>query len=137
MTRNRREGNPMIETWQKQAFAFGKQFADTAFKAQNAVLKGFEQISDAQLKALQAQTEATAAFVAESADVRDADAARALWNKGLDVARANAEQGYVAGQQVAAVVLKTADALGELARAQLKAANEAFTAPAAAKKAAH
>lgn len=127
----------MIETWQKQAFAFGKQFADTAFKAQSAVLKGFEQISDAQLKALQAQAEATAAFVAETADVRDADTARALWNKGLDVARTNAEQGYAAGQQVVAVVLKTTDALGELARAQLKAANEAFTAPAAAKKAAH
>lgn len=126
----------MITTWHKQAFALGKQLADAAFKAQATALQGLEQIGEAQLKALEAQADAGVAFAAEAADARDLEATRTLWGKGLTLARAQAEQGLAVNQQIYAIAVKTAESIGELANAQLKAANEAFATPTATRKAA-
>ncbi|HET6587074.1 MAG TPA: phasin family protein [Oleiagrimonas sp.] len=101
-----------------QTFAFAKQFADNAFKAQAIVLKSFEQAANLQLKALEQQSKTTAAFVAEAMEARDFDAARALWEKGVTLNRDGAERAVAVNQELMGIAQNTAETLGSLSREQ-------------------
>jgi hypothetical protein len=101
-----------------QTFAFAKQFADNAFKAQAVVLKSFEQASNLQLKALEQHSKAAAAFVAEALDTRDFDGARALWEKGVTLNRDGAERAVAVNQELMGIAQSTAETLGGLTREQ-------------------
>lgn len=120
----------MYSQIQKQSLDLGKQFAEQAYKAQIAALKGISEIQGLQVKALESQAKSNLAFVADSLEVRELQDATALWPKGLDFARDSVEAAYAAGQEILGVAQKTAEQFGDLTRNSLKAANDAAAAPA-------
>jgi hypothetical protein len=126
----------MTQQINNQIFAFTKQFTDSAFKAHSLALKGLEKVAELQLKALEQQTKVSAEFVAEAMETRDADGLRGLWEKGSNLSRENAERAVSVSQEVLAITQKTAESLNALVQEQRQAANDAVTAPVAAKKAA-
>lgn len=127
----------MTQQLNNQFFAFTKQFADSAFKAQTLALKGLETVAGLQLKALEQQAKVSAEFVAEAMEARDIDGLRGLWEKGASLSRDNAERTAAVSQEIVAITQKTAESLNALVQEQRQAANDAVAAPiAAAKKAA-
>ncbi|MFK2902599.1 phasin family protein [Dyella ginsengisoli] len=127
----------MNQQFTNHAFAYAKQFSDSAFKAQSLALKGFEAVAGLQFKALEKQAQASADFLAEAMEARDIDGFRSLWEKGASLSRDNAERAVAVSQEIFAVSQKTAESLGAIMQEQQQAANEAVTAPvqAASKKA--
>lgn len=126
----------MTQQLNNQVFAYAKQFADNAFKAQAAVLKGMEQIVALQLGAFEQQSRTAADFFTVASEARDADSLRGVWEKGVAMSREGAEQAATLTRDVVALNQKIAESLGALAQDQ-QAANEAVVPNAApAKKAA-
>lgn len=115
----------MYAPWQEQTLSLSKQLAEQAYKAQLAMLRGFAEIQDLQVKALEAQVKANLAFVADTLAARETEDVTALWPKGLDFARSSAEAAYETNQQTLGVAQKTAEQIGELTRSGVKAANDA------------
>lgn len=128
----------MNQQFTNHAFAYAKQFSDSAFKAQSLALKGFEAVAGLQFKALEKQAQASADFLAEAMEARDVDGFRSLWERGASLSRDNAERAVAVSQEIFAVSQKTVESLGAILQEQQQAANEAVTAPvqAASKKAA-
>jgi hypothetical protein len=120
----------MYSQFQKQSLDLGKQFAEQAYKAQIAALKGIAEIQSLQVKALESQAKSNMAFVADSLEVREAQDVTALWPKGLDFARDSVEAAYATSQEIMGIAQKTAEQFGNLTRTGLKAANDAAAAPA-------
>ena len=125
----------MTQQFNNQIFAFTKQFTDSAFQAHSLALKGLEKVAELQLKALEQQTKASAEFIAEAMETRDADGLRTLWEKGSSLSRENAEHAVSVSQEVLAITQKTAESLNAMVQEQRQAANDAVTAPVASKKA--
>ncbi len=117
----------MYETMNKQALALGKQFTNNMIKAQGETLKMLEKISSVQMKAIESQAAANAAFASEAAKATDIDSIRALWDKSADFSRESAEKNYAVNQNVMEILAKNAETVGELAREQYEASNEAVT----------
>jgi hypothetical protein len=124
----------MTQQLNTQVFAYAKQFADNAFKAQSLALKGLEQVTELQLKAFEQQARTAADFVAQASEARDIEALRGLWEKGASLSRDHAEQTVAVSRDIFAVTQKTAESLAALAQAQQQAANDAVATPAAGKK---
>jgi len=120
------EGKIMFEQFNSQVLAFGKNFADAAFKAQNLALESFEKIADLQLKTLENRVSATQAFWSEALEARDFDGMKAVWPKSVTLVKESSEKLYSAGQEVFGVSLKTSEAFGLLAKDTFEAANETF-----------
>jgi hypothetical protein len=123
----------MTQQVNNQVFAYARQFADNAFKAQSLALKGLEQVAGLQLQAFEQQARGAADFAAQAAEVRDLEALRGLWEKGASLGREHAEQLAAVSRDILSVGQQTAQSLGALA--QVQAANDA-AAPAAGRKAA-
>jgi hypothetical protein len=127
----------MTQQLNTQVFAYAKQLADSAFKAQSVALKGLERVAELQIRALEKQSEAAAEFISDALETRDIDGLRNLWEKAAAAGRENAERAVAVTQEIIAVTQKTAESLGALVQEQQQAANDAVAAPvAAAKKAA-
>ena len=116
----------MFEQINAQSLALGKSYADTFVKAQSLALEGFERITDLQIKTLEDRVNAAVQFWSEATDVRDFEAARAFWPKGVQLAKENAEKMYATGQEVFGVALKTTEALGALAKGTFENTSEAI-----------
>ncbi len=114
----------MYEQFNTQLLSLGKNFADAAVKAQGLTLEGFERIAELQIKAVESHVNATNAFWSEAAEVRDFEDAKAIWPKGVQLAKQSAEKLYSTGQEVIGVTLKTNEALGKLIKGSLEATNE-------------
>jgi Phasin protein len=114
----------MIEQYNNQVLAFSKSFAEAAFKVQGLALQNFEKIADIQLKTLENRANATAAFVTEALEVRDLDGLKAIWPKGVNLAKESAEKAYATSQEVFGISIKTGEALGELAKSNFAVTNE-------------
>lgn len=125
----------MTQQFDPQVFAYAKQFADNAFKAQALVLKGLEQAAGLQLSALEQQSRSTADFLLAAGGLRDAEGLRGLWEQGVALSRTQAEQAVILTQGLVAVGRQTAESLGTLAQ-PLPAANDAVAATAGRKAAA-
>ena len=126
----------MYEIFNKQALALGKQFTNNAIKAQGISLKAIEEISTLQFKAFENQVNAQIAFADEATKAKDLDGVRSVWAQAADFSRDAAEKFYATQQNVWDVAMKSAQNLGELAREQFEAGNEAIAAaPATIKKA--
>ena len=121
----------MTKPIDSQAFAYARQFADNAFKAQALLLKGLEQAAGLQLGALEQHSRVAADFLLAASDARDPEALRGLWDKGVALGRAQAEQTVALTQNLAAIGRQPADSLGALAQ-PFAAANDAVAANAAA-----
>ena len=116
----------MFEQINAQSLAFGKSYADTFMKAQSVALESFERITDLNLKTLEDRMNAAVQFWSDAAEVRDFEAARAFWPKGVQLAKENAEKMYANSQEVFGLALKTSEALGALAKGSIENANETF-----------
>jgi len=114
----------MIEQYNNQVLAFSKSFADAAFKAQGIALANFEKIADIQLKNFENRANATAAFVSEALEVRDFEGLKAIWPKGVTLAKESAEKAYATTQEVFGLSVKTSEALGEVAKTNFAATSE-------------
>jgi phasin family protein len=114
----------MFEQINAQSLALGKSYADSFVKAQSLALEGFERITDLQIKTLEDRVNAAVQFWSEATDVRDFEAARAFWPKGVQLAKENAEKLYATSQEVFGVALKTTEALGQLAKGSFENTNE-------------
>jgi hypothetical protein len=120
----------MTQQFDPQVFAYAKQFADNAFKAQALMLKGMEQAASLQLGALERQSRSAADFLLAAGELRDPDGLRGLWDKGVALGRTQAEQAVVLSQGLVAVGKQTAESIGALAQ-PLQAANDAVATSAA------
>lgn len=114
----------MYEQFNSQFLALGKSFADASVKAQSLALAGFERIADLQLKAVENHVNASSAFWSEASEVRDLEGAKAIWPKGVQLAKDSAEKLYSTNQEVLGVTLKTNEALGNLLKGSFEATNE-------------
>lgn len=119
----------MTQAFNNQIFTFTKQLADNAFKAQSLALQGLSQVAALQLEALEKQATASAQFIGEAVETRDADGLRSLWEKGANLSRNNAEQAVALSQEVLAITQKTAESVSALVQEQRQAANDAVAAP--------
>ena len=116
----------MYEQINNQFLTFGKSFADNAFKAHSLAVEGLERITDLQLKTLENRVNATVEFWSEATEVRDFDALKSFWPKGVNLVKETSEKLYANGQEVFGVSLKTAEALGQLAKGNFEIANDNF-----------
>ncbi|MEZ5519989.1 MAG: phasin family protein [Dokdonella sp.] len=117
----------MYEQMNSQFLSLGKNFADAAVKAQSVALASFEKIADLQLKAVENHVNASSAFLSEASEVRDFDGAKAIWPKGIQLAKESAEKLYSTNQEVLGLTLKTNEALGNLIKGSFEATNETVT----------
>lgn len=108
-----------------QFVSMTKQFADSALKANSLALANFEQLVGLQLKTVESRVNATVSFLGEAAEVRDMEGAKAIWPKGVNLARESAEQFYGVTQEAFGETLKTSEAIGTLVKDQFEAASEA------------
>ena len=113
----------MFEQINAQSLALGKSYADAFVKAQTVAMEGFERITDLQIKTMEDRVNAAVQFWSEATEVRDIEAARAFWPKGVQLAKENAEKMYATGQEVFGVTLKTTEALGQLAKGSFENTN--------------
>lgn len=109
----------------KQFFAFGKQFADAAFRAQGLAVEHFDRAFNAQLKTVENRVAANIEFWSAASEVRDIEAARALVPKSVQLAKDSAEQFVALSQELTGLSVKTAEAFGDVARGSLETINTA------------
>jgi hypothetical protein len=112
----------MYQQINDQFAAASRQFADTAAQINRLALDNATQVFGLQLAAFEQGAKATFAFFGEVAEARDADQLKAVWPKGLQVARENAERAIATGQDVLGRAVKTQEAIGQVAKAQFEAA---------------
>ena len=128
----------MFEQINNPSLALGKSYADAFVKAQGLALAGFERITELNLKAFEDRVKASVEFWSEAAEVRDFEGAKAIWPKGVQLAKESAEKLYATSQEVFGVSLKTSEAIGSIAKGSFETTSETLTKQvnAAAKKAA-
>ena len=117
----------MFEQINNPSLALGKGYADTFVKAQGLALAGLERITELNLKAFEASVKASVDFWSEAAEVRDFEGVKAIWPKGVQLAKESAEKLYANGQEVAGVSAKTSEAIGSLAKGSFESTSETIT----------
>lgn len=117
----------MYEQMNSQFLSLGKNFADAAAKAQSLAMANFENIAGLQMKAVENQVNASSAFWAEASEVRDFEGAKAIWPKGIQLAKESAEKLYATNQEVIGLTMKSNEELGNLIKGSFEATNEAVT----------
>ena len=114
----------MFEQINTQSLALGKSYADAFVKAQGLALSSFERITELNLKTFEDRVKASVDFWSEAAEVRDFEGVKAIWPKGVQLAKESAEKLYATSQEVFGVSLKTSEAIGSLAKGSLETTNE-------------
>lgn len=125
----------MYEQANNQILALSKQAAETFIKANAIAIDSFEKLVDIQLKTIEDRIKVATELFGQAADVRDLDSVRAAWPKSISVAKESAEKLYATSQEVTGVFAKTGEAMGQLLKGTVDAANDAVskTKPAVAK----
>lgn len=108
----------MYQQINEQFVASTRQFADTAAQMNRLALQNLEAVVGLQLSAVNERIGANFAFWNEASQVRDADGLKALWPKGVQVARENMERAVSTTQDVMARTLKANESIGQLAKTQ-------------------
>ncbi|MBX3726068.1 MAG: phasin family protein [Xanthomonadales bacterium] len=116
----------MIEQMNAQWMNLGKRFADTAIKAHGLAVEGFEKTLNLNLKAVEDRVEATVGFINDATAARDFEGVKALFPKGLNLAKESAEKFVAVGQELVAVTLKTNESIGALYANDVQLATETF-----------
>lgn len=117
----------MYQQINEQFTAASRQFADTAAQVNRLALENAEKVFGLQLSTIEENVNATFAFWGELATVRDLDGLKAVWPKGVQVARDTIERSISVGQEVYGRTIKTNEAIGHIAKGQMEAATEAAT----------
>jgi hypothetical protein len=118
----------MYQQINEQFAAASRQFADTAAQVNRLALDNAEQVFGLQMTAIEENVNATFAFWGELANARDFDSLKAVWPKGVQIARENIERTINAGQEVYGRTIKANEQIGQIAKGQFEAATEAATA---------
>ncbi len=105
-----------------------RQFAEVAGKINRLALENAEAAFGLQLATFEENANAAFAFWGEVAEVRDADGLKAVWPKGVQVARENIERTVSTGQEVFGRTVKTNEAIAQIAKGQFEAATAQATA---------
>lgn len=108
----------------EQFTTFTHQFAAAAARVNRLALENAETIFGVQLKAFEKNIDATTAYFTELSEVRDVEAYKTVFPKGLQIAKDNAERVAAASQEVIGLTLKTNEAIGQLAKSQFEAVSE-------------
>jgi hypothetical protein len=111
----------MYQQINEQFAAASRQFADTAAQINRLAVENATQVFGLQLAAFEAGATATLAFFGEVAEVRNPEQLKAVWPKGLQVAKDNVERSIATGQDVIGRTVKTNEAIGQIAKAQFEA----------------
>lgn len=114
----------MFTQFNEQFAAATRQFTDAATQANRLAIENTEALFGLQLAAVEDRGNATFAFLGEAAEVRDADGFKAIWPKGVQVARENAERGVAVGQEVIGRTSKANEQIAEIAKSQLDSATK-------------
>ena len=114
----------MYEQVSGQFLSLSKQAAETFIKANAIAVDGFEKLVDIQLKTFENSIKAATELFSQVGEMRDLDAARAAWPKGVTIAKESAEKLYATSQEVTGVIAKTGEAYGQLLKGTVEAANE-------------
>ncbi|TXI50507.1 MAG: phasin family protein [Lysobacter sp.] len=114
----------MYQQFNDQFAKSTRQFADATAQVGRLALENTEAVFGLQLATLEENMNATFAFFGELAEVRDFDAAKAVWPKGVQIARENVERTIGAGQEVFGRTFKTQEAIAQLAKSQFETAAE-------------
>ncbi len=104
-----------------QFTAATRQFADHAAEVNQLALANAQQVFGMQMAAIEKNANAAFAFMGELANVRDAEGLKAVWPKGLQIARENIERTISTGQEVMGQTMKTNEAIGQIAKGQFEA----------------
>ncbi len=115
----------MFEQINTPSFALGKSYTDAFVKAQGLALAGFERITELNVKTFEDRVKASVEFWSAAAEVRDLEGAKAIWPKGVQLAKESAEKLYANNQEVFGVSLKTSEAIGALAKGSFDATSQA------------
>jgi len=116
----------MFTQLNSQLLSFGKHLTDATFKAHSLTIEGMERIAEMNIKAMETQTNSALAFWSQALEARDFDGLKAMWPRSVNLVRESTENLYHNGQEVLGVSMKTSEALGELAKGAVEAANETF-----------
>ena len=111
----------MYQQFNEQFTAASRQFADTAAQINRLAIENATQVFGLQLAALEAGATAAFAFFGEVAEVRSPEQLKAVWPKGLQVAKENVERSIATGQDVFGRTLKAQEAIGQIAKSQFEA----------------
>lgn len=114
--------NSAFSNAQSQFSAATRQFSDVAGKINRLALDNVEQAFGLQLATFEENVAAGFAFWGEVAEVRDFDDLKAVWPKGVQVARENLERSVSTGQEVFGKTVKTNEAIAQIAKGQFEAA---------------
>lgn len=106
----------MYEQFNSQFVNFGKQFADSALKANALALQNAERLLGLQVKAVESQMNANAGFFSEAVEANDFESAKAVWPKGVQLIKESAERFVAAGQEGLGQSMKASEAIAELMR---------------------
>ena len=112
----------MYQNINEQFASTARQFADTAAQINRLALAGAEKAFGLQLSTLEQNTNAAFAFWGELAEVRDFDGLKAVWPKGVQTARESLERSVSAGQEVFGQAVATNEAIAQIAKGQVEAA---------------
>lgn len=97
-----------------------RQFADVAGQINRLALANAEKAFGLQLATFEQNVSAGFALWGEVAQVRDFDGLKAVWPKGLQVARESIERNVSTGQEVLGNTVKTHEAIGQIAKGQFE-----------------
>lgn len=112
----------MYQNINEQFVSASRQFADTAAEVNRLALENAQKVFGLQLATFEENASATFAFLGEMAEVRDIDGLKAVWPKGVQVARENVERAVSTGQEVFGRTLKTNEAIAQIAKGQVESA---------------
>lgn len=105
---------------QAQFASATKQFADVAGEINRLALENAEQAFGLQLAAFEENVAASFALLGEVSEVRDFDGFKAVWPKGVQVARESIERSVSTGQEVFGRTVKANEAIAQIAKGQFE-----------------
>jgi len=114
----------MYEQIQSQMIQISKQFANAALQANTLALQNAEHLIGLQFKTLEERLNANVAFWGQASEARDIEGLKTIMPKGLELAKEHAERFAAVGQEMIASQLKTNQAIAELVKGQVEAAND-------------
>lgn len=116
-----------MNTMSNQFNTMSKQFAHNMQKANELLLGNAENAFALQMKTFEERMNANLAFWGAAAESRDADGIQAVLPKGVQLLKDNAERIYQTSQQIIAGNLKTSEAIADLIKGNVEAANDGVT----------
>lgn len=107
-----------------EQFAAGtRQFAESFAQINRLALDNAEKAFALQIATLEENTNAAFAFAGELVEVRDFDGLKAVWPKGVQVARENIERTIGTQQEVLGQTLKANESIAQIAKGQFEKAS--------------